>query len=371
MELKDLIEIDPYSLRQSEKEQILVAQLNRLSEHHRQKCPDYDKVLKVLYPGFSSDAAMLSDLPYLPIGLFKQRDLLSVTRSDVFKVLTSSGTTGQAVSKIYLDQDTARLQTLSLSSIMKRQLGSTRCPMIIVDTKKVLADRTSLTARQTAILGMMNFGRDHFFALNEDMTLNKDGLKAYLTKYSGQRIFLYGFTFMVWQYFMLSLENGAVGDITPHLSNSILIHSGGWKRLIEEQVSKKEFNQRLKRVAGIPAVFNFYGMVEQVGSIFIEGEDGFLYAPAFADVIVRNPLTWQQCKTGEVGVIQVLSALPKSYPGHSILTEDLGVIEGIDDSCCNRFGKRFSVVGRVPNAVLRGCSNVHAYARQETEEISG
>lgn len=311
----------------------------------------------------------MADLPLLPVGLFKERDLLSIERSDVFKRLTSSGTTGQAVSKIYLDQETARLQTLSLSSIMKAQLGTARCPMIIVDTKQVLADRTSLTARATAILGMMNFGRDHFFALSDDMALDVEGIKTYLNKYAGQRIVLYGFTFMVWQYFVRALESGVVGDISSQLKNGVLIHSGGWKRLTEEQVSKKEFNERMKSAAGIQSVYNFYGMVEQVGSIFMEGDDGFLYTPAFADVIVRDPRTWSECKVGEPGVIQVLSALPQSYPGHSILTEDLGVVEGIDDSSCNRGGKKFSVLGRVPSAVLRGCSDVHAYARQEMSEI--
>lgn len=364
MDLKALIETDPFSLRQSEKEQFLLAQLNELCEHHRRNCPEYAKVLNVLYPGFA-EAKSLAEVPFLPVGLFKQRDLLSVKRSDVFKVLTSSGTTGQAVSKIYLDQDTARLQTQALSSIMKRQLGVSRCPMIIIDTKEVLSNRSNLTARATAILGLMNYGRDHFFALNPDMTLDTEGLKEYLTKYSGQRMFLYGFTFMIWQYFLQALQSGAMSDTTKHLSKSVLIHSGGWKRLIEEQVTKLEFNERLRRFAGIPEVYNFYGMVEQVGSIFIEGEDGFLYAPSFADVIIRNPLTWKECQVGEKGVIQVLSALPKSYPGFSILTEDLGVVEGIDDSTCNRFGKRFSVIGRVAKAVLRGCSDVHAYAKQE------
>jgi len=101
-------------------------------------------------------------------------------------------------------------------------------------------------------------------------------------------------------------------------------------------------------------------MAEQVGSVFLEGDDGYLYPPNFADIIVRDPLTFREQPVGEPGVIQVLSLLPSSYPGHSILTEDMGVIRGIDDSTCNRSGKYFSVLGRVPQAELRGCSDVHA-----------
>jgi hypothetical protein len=92
----------------------------------------------------------------------------------------------------------------------------------------------------------------------------------------------------------------------------------------------------------------------------LEGEDGYLYPPNFGDVIVRDPVTLEPAPLGTPGVIQVLSILPRSYPGHSILTEDLGVIHGVDDSTCGRLGKRFSVLGRVPKTELRGCSDVHA-----------
>jgi hypothetical protein len=106
-------------------------------------------------------------------------------------------------------------------------------------------------------------------------------------------------------------------------------------------------------------------MVEQVGSVFLEGEDGYLYAPNFADVLVRDPMTFEELPTGETGVLQVLSALPHSYPGHSLLTEDLGVIRSIDASSGGRQGKAFSVLGRLPRAELRGCSDVIASAVPE------
>ena len=59
------------------------------------------------------------------------------------------------------------------------------------------------------------------------------------------------------------------------------------------------------------------------------------------------------------GLIQTLSLLPVSYPGQSILTEDIGVIHGIDNCKCGKLGKYFSVLGRVPDSELRGCSDVN------------
>ena len=77
-------------------------------------------------------------------------------------------------------------------------------------------------------------------------------------------------------------------------------------------------------------IFNFYGFVEQIGSVFIEGPDGLLYPPNFTDIIIRRPHSWEPAEVGEEGVIQVVSLLPRSYPGHSVLTEDMGVVATID-----------------------------------------
>jgi hypothetical protein len=105
-------------------------------------------------------------------------------------------------------------------------------------------------------------------------------------------------------------------------------------------------------------------MVEQVGSIFIEAPDGYLRPPNYADVLIRDPVTWEPVADGRVGVIQVLSVLPKSYPGHSILTEDLGIVHGV--AADGWMGKRLEVIGRVPKAELRGCSDTHAADTERT-----
>jgi hypothetical protein len=51
--------------------------------------------------------------------------------------------------------------------------------------------------------------------------------------------------------------------------------------------------------------------------------------------------------------------LPKSYPGHIILTEDEGEIIGDGDCACGRLGKYFKIHGRLKNAEMRGCSDVY------------
>jgi hypothetical protein len=353
--IETLFSIKQYSLPYEEKAEILFQGLNELTNYHLKRCEEFSRLMSVIYPQYDFSGA-LSDIPYLPIGLFKSHKLASIPDSEIFKTLTSSGTTSQTVSRIYLDRETARRQTIALAKIMTYVLGPKRLPMIIVESESLLKNRTMLSARGAGVLGMMNFGRDYFYALDENMELDEPGLKNFFKKHGDEVFLIFGFTFMVWKYFLLRL----IG-VGLDLSKGILIHSGGWKKLQEDSVDNKEFKRRFEQTTGLRRIYNFYGMVEQIGSVFLEGEDGYLFAPNFADVIIRDPETWKEAPIGKSGVIQVLSLLPVSYPGHSILSEDLGIVYGIDDAPCGRRGKYFSIIGRAPQAELRGCSDTHAY----------
>lgn len=349
----ELLALPPYGVAAPEKARQLLGALNALTELHRAHCEPYARAVSVMHP--HAEARSLAEVPYLPVQVFKTHALRSVPESDVFKVLTSSGTTGQVPSRIFLDRDTATRQTRALANIMTFVLGRERLPMILVDSKSVFANRQSFSARGAGLLGMANFGRDHFYALDEQMELDQAGLAAFLAKYDGKPLLIFGFTFMVWLYFLPAARRMGVD-----LSRATLVHSGGWKKLVEQSVDNARFKATLREATGLARVYNFYGMVEQVGSVFLECERGVLHTPSFADVIARDPRTLAPTAFGEEGVLQVLSALPTSYPGHSLLTEDLGSVLGEDDCGCGRQGKYFVVRGRVARAELRGCSDTHA-----------
>ena len=101
-------------------------------------------------------------------------------------------------------------------------------------------------------------------------------------------------------------------------------------------------------------------MVEQTGCVYMQCEYGHLHASVFSDVIMRRSKDFSVCDIGEQGIIQVVSMLPESYPGHSLLTEDEGTILGVDDCPCGRKGKYFKIKGRLKNAEIRGCSDTYA-----------
>ncbi len=355
-DISDVQNIPPFSLNRDQKEQFLSEILWELTLHHYQQCPEYRRILDA-WPFDVSKAVSYRNIPFLPVRLFKEYELRSVRDQDIVKQMTSSGTTGQQVSRIFLDKETATNQTKILTKIVSDFIGTKRLPMIILDTRAILKDRNLFSARGAGILGYSIFGSDKIYAMDDEMRIDFDALDAFLEKHKGEDIFLFGFTFMVWQHFYKEL---AKSGKTLDLSNGILIHGGGWKKLIDEAVDNATFKKKLQAVCNLSRIYNFYGMVEQTGTVYMECEYGHLHAPVFSDVIIRSPKDFHEAPHGEEGLIEVVSILPKSYPGHVLLTEDSGRILGEDDCPCNRKGKYFSITGRIKNAEIRGCSDTYA-----------
>ena len=168
-----LFDIKPYNLIQSDKEIILGEVLNTLVLHHYSNSQHYRGILD----GMRIDPSIImkiDEIPYLPVQLFKWKELLSISKTEVFKTMTSSGTTGQLVSKIFLDKETASNQSKVLSKIVSSFLGQQRVRMLIIDSESVLKDRALFSARGAGILGFSFFGSKRCFALDDAMQFKLD-----------------------------------------------------------------------------------------------------------------------------------------------------------------------------------------------------
>ncbi len=355
-DLIDIIDRPPYSLAHKEKKDLYTRFLSDLTRYHYKECPQYKKILNVL--GYdSSSIKAIEDIPFIPVRLFKEYELLSIGRSLVIKTMTSSGTTGQKVSKIFLDKTTSTNQTKVLTKIVSSFTGTQRLPMLVIDTSAVIKDRTLFSARGAGIVGFSMIGYDVTYAFDEKMQMNLELIQKFLDKYKDKQILLFGFTFLIWEHFYNALNNAGV---RLPLENGIMIHGGGWKKMIEQAVDNDTFKKSISDLCGFDRIYNYYGMVEQTGSIFMECEVGHLHASIFSDILIRNHRDFSSLPVGREGLVQLLSLLPLSYPGHSILTEDVGTILGEDDCPCGRKGKYFKIYGRIKNAEARGCSDTYA-----------
>ena len=123
------------------------------------------------------------------------------------------------------------------------------------------------------------------------------------------------------------------------------------------KISNKIFKKKLLNTINLKNIDNYYGWVEQTGSIFIECKKCSCFVTSiFSDVLIRDKY-FNVVKNGEKGFIQLFSLLPTSYPGHSILTEDIGEIVEENNLKCGVKGKHFKVHGRAKEAEVRGCSD--------------
>ena len=345
-------DLQPFSLKKKEKKFFFEKEISLLTLHHYKKSQQYKKILKSF--NYNLKNKELGKIPFLPTRLFKEFDLTSVSKTKILKVLKSSGTTGSKLSRINLDKENTRIQTLILTKIMQTILGNSRLPMLIIDQNPKIQNRSTFNARAAAIYGFSIFGKDPTYLLNKKNEIDYKMLNFFLKKYASKNFFIFGFTSVVFDNLVLKLSKKLIKN---DFKNGILVHGGGWKKMENLMVNNTSFKNKLSQKLKIKNVYNYYGLVEQTGSIFIECKDCSSFVTSvFSDVLIRDKHL-NIVKDGEKGLIQLFSLLPKSYPGHSILTEDLGKI--VNNNCkCKTRGKRFVVYGRAKESEIRGCSDV-------------
>ncbi len=355
MKLEEFNQLEQFKINKNEKNKILLENLIELTQIHFENCQSYKKILEKLNTDITK-IKDIKDIPYIPVRLFKDFELKSVPDSNIVKTMTSSGTTGQKVSKIYLDKINTLNQTKVLASIITSIIGKQRLPLLLLDTEMVKKDRSMFSARGAGIIGFSVFGKNTTYALTDNMQIDFEKVEKFIQDHKNETILMFGYTYVIWQFIVKELEKN---NKKFNFDNIILFHTGGWKKIKAEAVDAIEYNKRVQGVLGNVKVYNYYGMVEQLGSIFVECEYGHMHCSNHSDIIIRNSKDFSSVEMGKKGLIQLLSVLPTSYPGHSILTEDEGVILGEDDCPCGRKGKYFKILGRIKNAEIRGCSDTY------------
>jgi hypothetical protein len=355
-----------YEIPQRDKEELLLPLFRDLCRTMAENCPPYGRFLeRVGLP--VRHWRELADIPPLPVSMFKLFELRAVPASQVVRELRSSSTTGTLPSRIFVDKTTAFRQARALAAVLKEHIGGGRRPCLVLDSPDTVAAGDRLSARGAAIRGIANFASSLHYAFQTlpggELTPDFAAIDSFFSGCAGAQPLLFGFTYIVWSRFVLEMEKRGLAFAA---SGATVLHSGGWKKLTVQAVSREAFSSRTAAIIGCSpaAILDFYGMVEQVGTVFVDCPAGNKHAPAFADFIVRAPYTMAPVAPGQEGLIEVLSVLPGSYPGLALLTEDLAVLMGSDDCPCGRKGRCFRFLKRVERTELRGCGDVFAQSKE-------
>ena len=279
-----------------------------------------------------------TEIPYLPIELFKSHPILTGTQPVLFS-FESSGTTGQIPSK-HPVCDPGFYQEISQIAF-EREYGP-------LSDYHIFALLPSYLERSTSSLVFM---MDHFikasrselsgFYLNQYEELVQALREALATD---KKVWLMGVTFG-----LLDLVDSGIdlSFLKQHKDRLVVMETGGMKGRREEWIRDK-VHAYLQDKMGLDSIASEYGMTE----LFSQGyaKSAGIFTPAYTMRVclreVGDPfaLVTQPHKTGGIKVADLGNIDSCSF----IETRDLGSLE--DD------GIRFKVLGRFDNSEMRGCS---------------
>ena len=339
--------------------------INSSYTHHFNNCHSYKNYCEK--KGYTGETKFtnLSDIPFLPVQIFKENpDLLcSVPRKSIKTKLSSSATSGTP-STILIDKVTSKRQIKALASVLSSVLGPKRRPFIVFDVDPNKNNGVDLGARNAAVRGFINLAREANYVLyydknskiNIDIEYFTESLKLFSSK--DEPVCLFGFTFVLYEYAIKYLHNKNTNYKLP--KGSKLIHIGGWKKLKDKKISKNEFDHKISNLFGLTtdSIIDFYGFTEQMGVVYPDGLNGNKRVPSFADVLVRDPVTFNILNDGEQGLLQFITPIPNSYPGHSVLTDDVGIVKKRRNFKKNIHFTEFEIIGRAKKAEPRGCGDI-------------
>ncbi len=362
--IEALFSARPYSLSREAKASLFLAAMQEAYRHHYAACPAYRRYCERRGFGATHVFSDIAELPFLPVQAFKENASLlrSVDVAQITTRLSSSATSGVA-SSVDIDRVTAKRQVRALAGVISEVLGPKRRPFLVIDVDPRTGGASGLGARSAAVRGFLNLAREATYLMDSTPTgalsLRADDFAAALEKYAAgnEPVVVFGFTFVLYVHAVLPLlKAGRKFQLPP---GSHVVHIGGWKKLADQQVSKADFEAVMSEVFGVPAasVVDFYGFTEQMGVTYPDGPGGTKFAPAFAEVIIRDPATLAPLPDGKTGLLEFVTPLPHSYPGIAVLTDDLGVITGRGE-VNGWHGTQFRILGRAKAAEVRGCGDI-------------
>lgn len=360
--IDELLRQPPYATQPGEHSDMLRAAMREAIQYHCAHCPPFARWYRK--QGMDPDAEIndLLQLPFLPVSIFKRLALESVGEGNVVRVLKSSATSSQVPSRVVLDRVTRDRQMRTLAMQLSALMGPARRPFVVLDAASTPAADLELSARVAGLRGYLMMASETHSVLEQSVSgleLNAARLEELLAKFraQGTPVCLIGYTYVLYQYVVAPLARA--GRRMPLPDGSMVLHFGGWKRLERQAVGRAQLNAEVEQVFEMsqPCIRDVYGFTEQLGIIYPDDGQGVRIAPVYSEVVVRDPITLKPLPEGEPGLLQFITPLPQSYPGISLLVDDIGRIVSRDAGQGGRYGTRFEVLGRAQGAEIRGCGD--------------
>ena len=273
--------------------------------------------------------AYYTDIPFLPIELFKTKKIIS-KYSDFNKVFHSSGTTVNIKSKHYIVDE--KIYQDSIINSFKLFFGNPNKYVFLCLVPSTQEEPNSSLSYMCDELITASTKEESGFYLNQDKAIIDT---IYKCKKKNQAIILIGLSFAILNF----AENNKID-----LNNEIVIETGGMKNK-RASIVRPELHKRLKSLLNMNKIYSEYSMTELLSQSYFCNESYFK-TPPWKKILIRdknNPLRLNS--NNNRGCINIID-LANLHTCGFIATNDLGII--------NKDG--FDVLGRAQNASERGCN---------------
>ncbi|MCC7302256.1 MAG: acyl transferase [Bacteroidia bacterium] len=277
-------------------------------------------------PLFSS----LTDIPFLPISLFKTKQVTCFPGGKHDLEFLSSGTGTEGRSRHLVRH--AALYRTSILEGFRSFYGDPEDYIFLFLLPSWHERKDSSLVYMMRVLMESAPDPNHGFFGD-----NTDDLIRHIRDYrGGKKLFLTGVT-----YALLDLAEKNIR--LP--SDAVLVETGGMKGKRRELI-REEVHMLLQQGTGLPSIHSEYGMTELLSQAWSQGS-GIFHCPPSMKVLIRDPEDpghfHTDHRSGNILVIDLNNRDSCSF----IATEDIGK---------HTSGGGFEVLGRMDHAELRGCN---------------
>lgn len=275
----------------------------------------------------------LEDIPFLPIRLFKSREVI-IQGMEPEIVFRSSATTGMIQANHFVAD--LSLYRRSFMEGFSRFYGSPENYTILALLPSYLEREDSSLVYMVDNLIKESKKPDSGFFLYNYEELYKTLQKL---RQEGEKALLIGVSFALLDF---------IEKYNIEWPELIVMETGGMKGR-RKDVSREELHGELRRAFGVEKIHSEYGMAELLSQAYSKG-DGIFETPPWMGVIIRDlidPFSYlSDNQRGGVNIIDLANIFSCSF----IETEDMGRVIGGEKN------PSFLIEGRISNSELRGCN---------------
>ncbi|VUT24459.1 MAG: Acyl-protein synthetase (LuxE) domain-containing protein [Candidatus Methanolliviera sp. GoM_asphalt] len=348
--------------------------------HHYNDCKTYRE--HCLDAGIKPDDIHsyqdVMNIPQIPAEMFKRGGIISIPRSNIMSVVTTSGTTGDPS---YLPRDVPSMINFAEEIIR----------LMINVYEPAAAYRTERTKKEIVKYALSNWAFDLFTPTPQETStwltqalapvvpiakMFGIDVEFYLKNFKfepakvlsvikgrnkeNKMMIFWAFHYIINEMMKYMDETGERLELDPTGNNiCVMCLGGGWKTLEGDKVDKLEFMRMIKEHFGINEdwIFDVYGLGEvQFGALEVLCPEKRMHAVTQAPILAtRDPDTLEIQDYGEEGLLSIWDPTMNAYPGFVISDDIVKITDIYECPACGRTAQDVKFIGRAEKAELRSC----------------